>query len=122
MNSILDSIKQTLGIMPDVTAFDTDIIMAINTACMTLSQLGVGPVGGFSITNSTETWDQLLGTSVLLEAAKSFVYIKTRLLFDPPSSSFVLASLEKTAEELAFRLMVQIEPGLPDEEGEETDE
>lgn len=118
--SILNTIKTSLGIQSSVTAFDTDIITAINTALMSLTQIGVGPSSGFKISTSSQTWEQFLGTAVNLEAAKSYVHLKTRMLFDPPASQALLTSMEKMADEFLFRLIVQLEPVV--EEGEITDE
>lgn len=109
LESILISIKKMLGIEADYDAFDTDIIIHINTVFMTLQQLGVGPESGFRITGKDETWSMFLNDLKHLEAVKTFVYIKVKLAFDPPTSSFVLASLERQAGELEWRLNVQAE-------------
>jgi len=109
MDSILTSIKKMSGIDEAYTHFDSDIIFGINTAMMTMNQLGVGPKEGFSITDASSTWADYLGTRADIEGVKSYIYIKTKLLFDPPSSSFVLEAMKEQAKELEWRLNVQVE-------------
>lgn len=105
--SILDTIKKMLGIDSTYDAFDTDIIVNINSAFMTLYQLGVGPKEGFMITGSIETWDQYLDSeSIEIDGVKNYIYLKTRLGFDPPTSSFVMESMKNTIAELEWRLNV----------------
>lgn len=124
MESILTTIKKALGIDEAVTAFDSDIIMHINSVFMTLDQLGVGPVeGGFYITDDTVLWTDFLGESRQLEAVKSYMLFKVRLMFDPPSSSFVVSSMERQIEQLEWRLNVQVDytPVVTEEEAVEED-
>lgn len=108
-NSILFTIKKMLGLDEDYTPFDADIIVHINSALMTLTQLNVGPKNGFMITSYEETWDDFLTNEVMLGAAKNYVYLKVRMLFDPPSNSFVMDALKQQAEELGWRLNVMAE-------------
>ena len=107
MQSILTSIKKLIGIGEADESFDTDIIMAINTSLAALTQMGVGPTEGYTIQNKTETWDKFLGEAQNLEAVKSYIYLKTRLLFDPPTSSALLESIYNVLSELEFRISVQ---------------
>ena len=107
--SILTSVKKLLGIAEDYTAFDTDLVLHINSVFLTLSQLGVGPEEGFMITSKDETWGDYMDSDALLNAVKSYVYLKVRLLFDPPTSSAVLASTERLISELEWRLNVAAE-------------
>lgn len=109
MNSILITIKKMLGIDSADTAFDTDVIVGINSALMILSQLGVGPSTGFRITGSAELWTDFLGQNVDLEAVKTYVYMKVKLVFDPPSSSAVIEALNRAIIELEWRLSSQVE-------------
>lgn len=102
--SILTTIKKSLGVEDDVTAFDVDILMHINSVFSTLNQIGVGPDVGFQIEDSTATWDSFLGTDPRLNNVKTYVYLKVRLLFDPPSTSFTIKALEDMAHELETRL------------------
>lgn len=107
MDSILDSVKKLLGISPDDDSFDLDIIISINSVLMILSQLGIGQNDSFSITGNTETWSDFLGSATNLEAVKSYVTLKVQLMFDPPSSSYVLEAKRNIISELEFRLTVQ---------------
>lgn len=108
-DSILDTTKKALGLGADYDGFDPDIIMHINSVFFTLNQLGVGPSEGFAISGSDETWDAFLGSDLRLNAVKSYVYIKVRLLFDPPANSFGISALEKQATEYEWRLNVHVE-------------
>lgn len=108
-DSILDTIKQLLGIQSDYTAFDTDIIVHINSAFMALNQLGVGPTECFSIDGSGENWAEFVNKSIDLEAVKTYIYLKVRTIFDPPSSSVVMEAMNKNISELEWRLNVQVE-------------
>ncbi len=110
-DSILVSVKKMMGIEPEYTHFDTDLILHTNSVLMTLTQIGIGPAQGFAITGTDETWQDLLGERKDLEGAKSYIYIKVRLVFDPPTSSFVIESLGRTASEIEWRLNVQVEGG-----------
>ena len=107
--SILNTIKKMLGLDANYTAFDTDIIIHINSALMTLTQLGVGSPSGFSITSSLATWQDFIGTATDLEAIKSFIYLKTRLAFDPPATSFVLEAIKAMINEYEWRINVQVD-------------
>lgn len=104
-NSILQSTKKTLGLAEDYTAFDQDIIMHINSVFSTLLMLGVGPETGFVIEDETDTWEEFT-TDVRLNSVKSYMYLKVRLLFDPPSTSFVLSALQEQIKELEWRMNV----------------
>ena len=105
--SILTSIKKALNIPEEVTVFDTDIIMHINSTFSKLHQLGVGTSQCFSIEDSSSTWDEFIDDS-LLNMVQSYVYLEVRLLFDPPTAS-LLTSMEKKRDELEWRLGVAAE-------------
>lgn len=111
MESILTSIKKLLGIAEDYEHFDVDIIMCINSAFSTLSQLGVGPVNGFLISDKSSKWDDFASATNIsnIENAKMYVYLKTRLIFDPPSSGIVTESISSSIKELEWRLNTQHE-------------
>lgn len=115
-DSILNTIKKTLGLEADYDAFDTEIIVFINSAMMTLQQLGIGPTRGFIITNSEQTWSDFLQTDKMLEGVKHYIYLCVRMVFDPPGSSFVMDSMKQQKEELEWRLREQSEyfPGEED--------
>ena len=110
MENILDSIKKLLGIDEADLNFDQELIMHINSVFMVLNQLGIGPVGGFKISSNEEVWTDFIGTRLDLESVKSYIYLKVRLLFDPPQNSFLVGSIEKQIEENEWRLQVQVEP------------
>lgn len=107
--SILNTIKKMLGMAAEYNAFDTDIIVFINSALMILHQYGATPKGGFAITGPTEIWSDCLPSDKMLEAAKEYIYLKVKIVFDPPQSSFVLAAYEKKIDELEWRLKEQLE-------------
>lgn len=107
--SILTSIKKVIGISDDYEAFDTDIIMHINSVFMILTQLGVGPSNGFSISDKTTTWEEYLGDSSNLESVKSYMSLKVKLLFDPPSGSSAMEAVNRLVNELEWRLNVETE-------------
>jgi hypothetical protein len=107
--SILKSTKKILGIAPDYLAFDLDVITHINSVFVTLAQLGIGPEEGFMIEDDTTEWEEFLGPSPLQNSVKSYMHLRCRLLFDPPATSFHLASMEKQVQELEYRMNVQRE-------------
>ncbi len=108
--SILISTKKILGIAEDYTVFDLDIITHINTAFSTLTQLGVGPANGFMIESSEEKWtDFITDTDLQYNAVKSYVFLRVRHLFDPPTTSYLIAASEKQMQELEWRLNVHRE-------------
>ena len=106
-DSILLSIKKLLGLVEDDQAFDADIIIHINSVFMILQQLGIGPVDGFKIESQEETWGQFIQDDKLLEDIKTYVYLKVRLIFDPPLNSSILQSIERTISELEFRINIK---------------
>lgn len=120
LDSILDSIKKLLGIQPEYTSFDEDIIVAINTSFATLNQLGVGPEGGYMIEDNTQTWNDYI-TTTNLNMVKTYIYLKSRLLFDPPTGG-VLDAIKNQLAELEFRLYVEVDPKVNDETFKERDE
>jgi len=106
--SILTSIKKLLGITEDYTYFDTDIIIHINTVIMILLQMGVG-TEGFHITGKTEVWSDFIGDDTMLEMAKTYIYLKVRLIFDPPQGGGVMDAIENTISELEWRLNSEVD-------------
>lgn len=109
MDSILDLVKKNLGIEVECKDFDDEIIMHINSVLMILSQLGVGPKEGFAIQDETSTWSDYIPSGKNLNLVKSYIYIKVRLMFDPPTNSFTVTSMENQAKEYEWRLNVQAE-------------
>lgn len=110
MTSILDDIKGMLGITPDETAFDGDIIAHINAAFGTLNQLGVGLTVGYQITGKENQWAEFY-TDPRLSGVKTFVFLSTKLFFDPPSTGFATTSMERQIQELSYRLNVVADYG-----------
>ncbi len=110
MDSILTSIKKLLGIAEGYTHFDSDLIMHINSVFSILTQMGVGPETGFSISDDGSIWTDFIGDSAKLEFVKSYVYAKVRLLFDPPLSSAVMEAMNRNISELEWRIFVAADP------------
>lgn len=106
-DSILLTVKKMLGIAEEYKAFDIDVITNINSVFLTLNQLGIGSPG-FQITGDAELWSEFIDTSVM-PGIQTYVYLKTKLLFDPPTNSFLVDSIQKQIEEFEFRLNVQAE-------------
>lgn len=110
MDSILQSIKKMLGPTDGYTYFDSDIIIHINSVLMILNQLGVGPTNGFFIKGSDETWTDYLGSDLgKIELVKSYIYLKVKLIFDPPTTGVLHEAMERQIQEFEWRLNVQAE-------------
>lgn len=113
MESILLSIKKLLGIMPEYTNFDDDIIIHINTAFAILNQLGVGPKNGFMIVDENSSWNDYTNENNL-NMVKTYIYLKVRLLFDPPTSSALIESINRTLSEIEWRIYLEGDPKIED--------
>lgn len=110
MESILTSIKQLLNIEAKETSFDNEIIMHINSVFMTLTQLGVGPSTGFHIDDDSTEWTEFIPDLNDLQAVKTYMYLKVKLVFDPSSvGASTLASYERQILELEWRLNASAE-------------
>lgn len=109
-SSILTSIKKLLGIAEEDASFDQDIIMHINTVFAILAQLGVGPANGFSIEDDEAIWSDYLGNATNLELVKSYIYMKVRSMFDPPTSSILADAMNKNISELEWRINTTVDP------------
>ena len=109
MESILTSIKKLVGIAEDYTVFDTDFIIYINSAFATLNQLGIGPVEGFSIVDASSKWSDYGVATPMLDHVKSYVYLKVKTIFDPPTSLTVLDAYNRMIQETEWRLKVASE-------------
>lgn len=108
--SIFDSIKALLGPDASYDVFDADIMIHINTALSVLTHLGIGPAEGFMITGSDETWGEFLGDDKRLNMAKTYVYMKVKIAFDPPVNSSVLNAYQEACKEYEWRLNVTVDP------------
>ena len=109
MDSILTSIKKMLGITEEYEHFDADLIMCINSVFMILTQMGVGPSEGFRIEDKTSDWDEFVVPEDNLESVKTYMFMKVKLMFDPPTSSAVMESTNRMIEELEWRLYTEAE-------------
>lgn len=107
--SILNSTKKAVNLAESDTAFDQDIIMYINGVFSTLNQLGVGPDEGYMIEDESATWDLFLGTDPRLNHVKTYMYLRVRMLFDPPTTGHHTTAMEKQIEQHEWRLNVQRE-------------
>lgn len=126
MDSILQSVKKDLGIAPEYTHFDQELIMNINSVLSVVRQLGVGPQEGFRISDDTAVWTDLVDASdERLEYVKTYVSKRVKLLFDPPLNSSVLESTKAVMSELEWRMNVDVDHYISDAERaamEESDE
>lgn len=107
--SILKSVRRVLGLGDVTDEFDEDIIMHVNTVFSTLNQLGIGPTEGFSIEDDTAEWANFLLNDPLLNSVKTYIYLRVRLLFDPPATSFHISAMERQIQEIEWRLNVKRE-------------
>ena len=109
--SILDSIKKLLGIAKEDRTFDVDILIHINSVIMILRQMGVGPAEGFVLDDSSEAWIDYLGEEGMAQfsAAKSYIFLKVRQLFDPATNGAVTESTNNLIKELEYRLYAESE-------------
>ena len=107
--SILASIKKLLNVDPEDQSFDTDIVVLINGEFMTLQQLGIGPDEGFAISDYSTCWTDFFDDKKLIDAVKTYVYMRVRMVFDPPASSVVADAINNKIAELTWRLNVWAE-------------
>lgn len=110
--SILDSVKLALGIIPEYSHFDDQLIMDINSVFSTLWQLGVGPDDGFQIQDDLEVWSEFIDNNKLLNLCKTFMFMSVKLMFDPPSNSFALTSMKEQIKEQEWRINVMVDPDV----------
>lgn len=113
IDSILDTIKKLLGIDPDDDSFDLDIIVIINSITPILSQMGIGPSNGYIVTSKEDKWsDYIKDNTINLEGVKNYIFIKTKLIFDPPPNSTTIDSFNKILNELEWRMMLAVETDI----------
>lgn len=103
-DSVLLSIKQMLGISPEDTSFDVNVIMSINTALTILMDLGLTEVEDQIVTSDKMTWDELLGGRTDIEYVKTYIYQKVKLIFDPPTSTAAIDAMQRSISELEWRI------------------
>lgn len=112
-NSILHDLKQLIGQEWDDPTFDLDIKIHVNTQFFELKQIGVGPEEGFRVDSAETLWTAFLPDNpVALAAVKDLIYIRTRLIFDPPQNGFLVTNLQEQANRLEWRLMVEFDPPM----------
>lgn len=116
--SILTSIKKLLGIAEDYTQFDTDLIIHINSALSVLEQIGAGIDRCYSVIDKSTKWHVFMENNPKLDMVKSYVYLKVKLLFDPPQSSAVMEAINRTISELEWRILVATDPMENEEENQ----
>lgn len=108
--SILETTKKLLGLTKEYDSFDTDIIIHINTVFSNLTQMGIGPEEGFTITGYSETWDQFITSSELkTQQVKSYMTLKVKSLFDPSANGNVSEAIKSAISEMEYRLYVEEE-------------
>ena len=107
MESILTSIKKLLGIAEEYEQFDFDIISHINSVFAILTQLGVGPSEGFSITDKYTIWDDYITDDLIIHPVKTYMFLKVKQMFDPPDRSAIADASNKVINELEWRLLIQ---------------
>lgn len=108
-DSILETVKNLIGVASECADFDTNIMVHINSAIMTLRQIGIGPKNGFSVRDSSSTWTDYIDDINLYESVKDYIYLKVKIVFDPPTSSYVLEAMKEQIKELEWRLQTEKE-------------
>lgn len=111
-DSILISVKKYLGIADEDHGFDLDILMSINSVFGILTQLGVGPKGGYTISDESAKWSDYLQDNKYLEMVKTYMYLKVRMIFDTPTSGSMNSAHEQLIQELEWRINVMVDPGF----------
>lgn len=110
-DSILDTVKKGCQLAPNYDAFDADIIIHINGVFFFLNQLGVGPKEPFQIEDRSDSWDDFTDDPIMQNAVKSYMIMRVKLVFDPPTNGTVMQALRDNIKELEWRLNVQVDPG-----------
>lgn len=107
--SILNSIKKLIGLQVSDTSFDTDLIIHINTVFGILNQLGCGPETNFKIVDSTAKWSDFIGEETDLDIVMSYMYMRVRKMFDPPTTGSIATAIDETIKELEWRISVIVD-------------
>lgn len=111
--SILTNVKKVLGIAESYTAFDEDVLMHINATFSVLQQLGIGPIEGFMVHDEDDEWEDFDAPTVQLNLVKTYVFLKVRILFDPPTTSYLIDAATKQIDQFEWRLNVMRENEIP---------
>ena len=119
MTKILDTIRKLVGAGDTAGPFDSDLLIHINSAFSVLNQIGAGPEEGF-ICDDTSAWSEFLPISKKLEMVKTYVYLKVRLIFDPPASSAAVDAMSRQVTEYEERILIAVDPDpvVPSEGGD----
>lgn len=111
--SILLSTKKILGIGADDESFDLDILTFINTAFSTLNDVGVGVLGGLHIDGPDYEWDDFAADcgvdDTQVNDIRTYVFLRVRMLFDPPGTPYLINAFEKQLEEHVTRISIRRE-------------
>lgn len=111
--SILEDIKKMCSVAPDDDSFDAEFILHINSVLSTLEQVGIGMEGGFWVDDAAATWDEFIGVDPRFNAVKGYVFLRVKILFDPPQTAHLLSAYERQIKELEWRLNVASETNNP---------
>lgn len=103
-NSVLLSIKQSIGVHPEDTSFDGQIAMHINTVLVILNELGVTEVVGKRVEDQLMDWEELLNGRTDIENVKTYIAHRVKMMFDPPTSSAAMEAIQRTINELEWRI------------------
>lgn len=111
--SILTNVKKVLGIAESYTVFDEDVLMHINATFSVLQQLGIGPLEGFMVEDKGTEWEEFDVPAVQLNLVKTYVFLKVRILFDPPTTSYLIDAATRQIDQFEWRLNVMRENEIP---------
>lgn len=110
MDSILNNVKKLLGIDSEDDSFDIDVMTMINSTIPSLAQIGIGPSNGYIVTSADDKWTDWITTNdINLQGVKTYLYLKIKLIFDPPTNSTVVEAFNKNLNELEWRMMLAVE-------------
>lgn len=110
MDSILNNVKKLLGIDSEDDSFDVDVMTMINSTIPSLAQMGIGPSNGYMVTSADDKWTDWITTNTInLQGVKTYLYLKIKLIFDPPTNSTVVEAFNKNLNELEWRMMLAVE-------------
>ena len=111
MTGILDTVRKLVGAGDSAGPFDQDLLIHINSTMSVLTQLGLGPVNGFFVTENSK-WNEFIGDGLKLEMVKTYVYLKVRLIFDPPQNASLLEAIKSQISEYEWRIFTEVDPPL----------
>ena len=105
MSDIITDVKQMVGASIYDNSFDVNIVIAINSALAVLSDIGISEVDDTCLNvDDVMKWDELLKGRTDIEYIKSYIHLKVKMLFDPPSSSALLDAYNRQIAEFEWRL------------------